>query len=451
MKSMVAKNARLIEGPIQKTLILLTIPMIFGGLSMVIFNLTDTFFVGQLGTVQLAALSFTFPVILFVNSLAHGVAIGASAVISRAFGKGDHKKVKRLTTDSLILSLLFVGFVVGVGPFTIEPLFHLLGASSEVMPYIVQYMTIWYLSVIFMVFPMIANNAIRASGDTKIPGIIVVFAAIINIILDPILIFGLGPVPRLEIVGAAIATTIARAIMSIMSLMILHYKEDMLAFELPSSKSVVDNWVQVLYIGLPAAGTKLVLPIATGVITSMVAIYGSSAVAGFGVATRVEYFAIVVITALGSVIGPFIGQNWGASRFDRIKSGIKFSFELSLIWGLIVFAILAFLGGAIGSVFSSDPDVISVTRLYLLIVPIGYGLYGILVIATSAMSVLKKPIHASTLSFTQTFILYIPLAYFGSHLFGLLGIFIALTISYFVSGIIANFMLNRVIIYRENS
>lgn len=448
---MVAKNARLIEGPIQKTLILLTIPMIFGGLSMVIFNLTDTFFVGQLGTVQLAALSFTFPVILFVNSLAHGVAIGASAVISRAFGKGDHKKVKRLTTDSLILSLLFVGFVVGVGPFTIEPLFHLLGASSEVMPYIVQYMTIWYLSVIFMVFPMIANNAIRASGDTKIPGIIVVFAAIINIILDPILIFGLGPVPRLEIVGAAIATTIARAIMSIMSLMILHYKEDMLAFELPSSKSVVDNWVQVLYIGLPAAGTKLVLPIATGVITSMVAIYGSSAVAGFGVATRVEYFAIVVITALGSVIGPFIGQNWGASRFDRIKSGIKFSFELSLIWGLIVFAILAFLGGAIGSVFSSDPDVISVTRLYLLIVPIGYGLYGILVIATSAMSVLKKPIHASTLSFTQTFILYIPLAYFGSHLFGLLGIFIALTISYFVSGIIANFMLNRVIIYRENS
>jgi len=451
LKSMVAKNARLIEGPIQKTLILLTIPMIFGGLSMVIFNLTDTFFVGQLGTVQLAALSFTFPVILFVNSLAHGVAIGASAVISRAFGKGDHKKVKRLTTDSLILSLLFVGFVVGVGPFTIEPLFHLLGASSEVMPYIVQYMTIWYLSVIFMVFPMIANNAIRASGDTKIPGIIVVFAAIINIILDPILIFGLGPVPRLEIVGAAIATTIARAIMSIMSLMILHYKEDMLAFELPSSKSVVDNWVQVLYIGLPAAGTKLVLPIATGVITSMVAIYGSSAVAGFGVATRVEYFAIVVITALGSVIGPFIGQNWGASRFDRIKSGIKFSFELSLIWGLIVFAILAFLGGAIGSVFSSDPDVISVTRLYLLIVPIGYGLYGILVIATSAMSVLKKPIHASTLSFTQTFILYIPLAYFGSHLFGLLGIFIALTISYFVSGIIANFMLNRVIIYRENS
>lgn len=448
---MVAKNARLIEGPIQKTLILLTIPMIFGGLSMVIFNLTDTFFVGQLGTVQLAALSFTFPVILFVNSLAHGVAIGASAVISRAFGEGNHKKVKRLTTDSLILSLLFVGFIVGVGPFTIEPLFHLLGASSEVMPYIVQYMTIWYLSVIFMVFPMIANNAIRASGDTKIPGIIVVFAAIINIILDPILIFGLGPVPRLEIVGAAIATTIARAIMSIMSLMILHYKEDMLAFELPSSKSVVDNWVQVLYIGLPAAGTKLVLPIATGVITSMVAIYGSSAVAGFGVATRVEYFAIVVITALGSVIGPFIGQNWGASRFDRIKSGIKFSFELSLIWGLIVFAILAFLGGAIGSVFSSDPDVISVTRLYLLIVPIGYGLYGILVIATSAMSVLKKPIHASMLSFTQTFILYIPLAYFGSHLFGLLGIFIALTISYFVSGIIANFMLNRVIIYRENS
>ena len=99
---MVANNARLIEGSIEKTLIRLTIPMILGTLGMVIFNLADTYFVGQLGTNQLAALSFTFPVVMVIGSIAMGLGIGASAVISRSIGEGNHDKVKRLTTDSLL-------------------------------------------------------------------------------------------------------------------------------------------------------------------------------------------------------------------------------------------------------------------------------------------------------------------------------------------------------------
>ena len=176
---MAVKNARLIEGPVQKTLIRLTLPMVLGTLGMVIFNLSDTFFVGQLGTNQLAALSFTFPVVLIVSSLAMGLGIGASAVISRAIGEGNHYKVKRLTTDSLTLSLIFVGFFALFGLLTINPLFRLLGASGEVLVYISQYMTIWYLGVVFVVIPMVGNNAIRASGDTKTPGLIMVFASFV--------------------------------------------------------------------------------------------------------------------------------------------------------------------------------------------------------------------------------------------------------------------------------
>ena len=129
-------KARLVEGPVGKTLIKLTIPMIFGMVGMVIFNLADTFFVGQLGTNQLAALSFTFPVVLVIHSLALGLGIGASAVISRAIGEGSHDKVQRLTTDSLILSILFVGFFVLVGSLTINPLFRLLGAPDNILPMI---------------------------------------------------------------------------------------------------------------------------------------------------------------------------------------------------------------------------------------------------------------------------------------------------------------------------
>jgi len=448
---MAVKNARLIEGSIQKTLIRLTIPMILGTLGMVIFNLADTYFVGQLGTNQLAALSFTFPVVMVINSIAMGLGIGASAVISRAIGEGNYKKVKRLATDSITLSILFVGIFALFGLFTINPLFRLLGATGEVLSYISQYMTIWYFGVVFVVIPMVGNNAIRATGDTKTPGLIMVFAAFVNIVLDPILIFGIGPFPRLEIAGAAIATVIARASTLILSLLVLIFREKMITIKIPEFRSVVDSWKQILYIGLPTSATRIVIPLGAGVIVSIMATYGSEAVAGFGVATRIEFFALTVVMSLASVLGPFVGQNWGSGKFDRIKSGMKFSYKFSLVWGLFIFLILAIFGSGIGSLFSHDSNVISVTRLYLLIIPIGYGLYGILVMATSAMSVLKKPIHAAILSLTQTFLFYIPMAYLGSYIFGLIGVFAALPISYFITAIISRFVLNKIVLSREKS
>ena len=448
---MAAKNAKLIEGPIQKTLIRLTIPMILGTLGLVIFNLADTYFVGQLGTNQLAALSFTFPVVMVINSIAMGLGIGASAVISHAIGEGNYKKVKRLTTDSLTLSLIFVGFFALFGLFTVHPLFRLLGASGEVLSYISQYMTIWYFGVVFVVIPMVGNNAIRATGDTKTPGLIMVFAAFVNIVLDPILIFGIGPFPRLEIAGAAIATVLARASTLVLSLLVLSFKDKMITIKMPEFRAVVESWKQILYIGLPTATTRIVIPLGAGVILSIVATYGYDAVAGFGVATRIEFFALTVVMSLASVLGPFVGQNWGSGKFDRIKSGMKFSYKFSLIWGLFIFLILAIFGSRIGSFFSDNPNVISVTSLYLLVIPIGYGLYGILVMTTSAMSVLKKPLHAAILTLTQTFLLYIPMAYIGSYFFGLWGVFAALPISYFIASIISNFVLNRIVLSREKS
>ena len=446
---MAGTNSWLTEGPIQKNLILLTIPMVFGTISMVIFNLADTYFVGWLGTDQLAAISFTYPVVLFVNSFAHAVAIGASAVISHTIGEGDHDKVKRLTADSLLLSMIFVSFIVPLGLFTIDPLFHILGASSEVMNYIRQYMIIWYFGVIFVVTPMVATNAIRASGNTKTPALIMIFAASVNIILDPILIFGLGPFPRLEIAGAALATVIARATTLVLAVYFLYYKERMLTVEIPSFDSALSSWKQVLYIGLPNAGVMIITPLAAGVITSIVAGYGSDTVAGFGVATRIDSFALMVIMALASVMGPFVGQNWGASRFDRIRSGIRFSYQFSLSWGLFMFLLLSIFGDAIGSIYSDDPGVISVAGLYLSIVPIGYGLYGILFIATTAMSVLKKPMESAILTIIQTFVLYIPLAYIGSSIFGLRGVFFALPVSHLISAVIASYLVNHIIIFRE--
>ena len=443
MKTQGIKKASLVEGSVGRTLVRLTIPMMFGVIGMVIFNLVDTFFVGRLGTDELAALSFTFPVVLVINSIALGIGLGASALISRAIGEGDHHKVQRLTTDSLLLALLLVLIFVVVGLSTIKPIFRLLGATPVILPLIEQYMSIWYLGMIFVVVPMVGNNAIRAGGDMKTPAAIMLTAAMVNGVLDPMLIFGIGPFPRMEIAGAALATVCARATVMVVSLYVLWHRDRMITLERPSPRELWNSWKKILYIGIPSAGTRMVIPLAMGVITSLVATFGTTAVAGYGVATRIEFFSMTALRALSSVLAPFVGQNIGARKIDRVKLAVKLSDRFSLISGVAIFALLAVFAKPIARIFNADPDVISTTALYLRIVPIGYGVHGILMLAAAVLNVLNKPIHAAILMIIQMFALYVPLAYLGSHLFDLTGLFIGISASLFIAGMLAHFVLKR--------
>ncbi|MCK5050789.1 MAG: MATE family efflux transporter [Candidatus Cloacimonetes bacterium] len=436
-------TAKLIEGPIGKTLTKMTIAMTFGLMGMVAFNLVDTFFVGKLGTDQLAALSFTFPVVLVVSSIALGLGFGASAVISRAIGEGDHHKVQRLTTDSLLLSVIIVICFVIIGLFTIEPLFKALGATSKIIPYIKTYMRIWYFGMPFVVVPMVGNNAIRATGDAKTPSIIMLIAVCVNTVLDPLLIFGIGPFPELGIKGAAIATVISRFTTFSVALWVLTKREKMISFDIPKISEILSSWKQVLFIGVPIAGARIIIPITIGIITRIVSSYGIKAVAGFGVASRIEFFSLAVIHALASVFGPFIGQNLGAKKYDRVHTAISISHRFTILWEIAIFIILILLRNHIAGIFNKDPQVISTIALYLAIVPLSYTMQGIFVLSTTALNVMHKPLQAASLTIIQMFLLCIPLALLGSHLFGLTGIFAAIALSYVVSGIISRFVLLR--------
>lgn len=422
----------------------MTIPMVFGIVGIVAFNLVDTFFVGKLGTDELSALSFTFPVVLIISSLAHGLGIGASAVISRAIGEGNHHRVQRLTTDSLFLSVLIVALFAIGGLFSIDAVFSLLGASPSMVDLIGQYMRIWYFGMIFVVVPMVGNNAIRATGDTRTPAIIMLVAVVCNFILDPLLIFGIGPFPRMGLQGAAIATVIARATTFIVALIILHFRDRMLSLAIPGFRDVLESWKRVLYIGLPNAATRIVMPLSIGIITRIVAFYGHEAVAGYGVSQRIEFFALTVVMALRSVIAPFIGQNWGAGRYDRLNRGMVLSERFSLLWGTGLFLLLFAFARPIASLFNKDPQVVATTVWYLRVVSIGYGFQSIMLIATAAMNVMNRPFHAAGLTVVQMFLIYIPLAYMGSLLMGIPGVFGALAFVYVLGGIASHFLFIRI-------
>jgi len=404
----------LTHGPVGPTLVKLTIPMVFGTISIVAFNLVDTFFVGKLGIKELAALSFTLPVVMLINSVALGFGVGTSAVISRAIGEGDRKKVQRLATDSLLLAVLLVAIFVTTGFLMMDGIFRTLGATPEIVVLIKQYMRIWFWGVMFVVIPMVGNNIIRAKGDTLTPALIMCTSMLLNIILDPLLIFGIGPFPRLEIAGAALATVFARATSMAVALCILYFRDRMITFEVPSFRRIIESWKRILHIALPTAGTRLVVPLATGVVTSLISTYGAAAVAAFGVACRIEFFAMTVIVALSTVIGPFVGQNMGAGKHDRAKRGISLSNRFAVLWGAGMLLALALFARPIASIFNKSPEVISGIVTYLRIVPIGFGLQGVFVVSTTTLNVLRKPLHSAGLCLTQMFVLYIPLAYLGS-------------------------------------
>ncbi|NET05734.1 MAG: MATE family efflux transporter [Symploca sp. SIO2B6] len=434
---------KLTEGKVGFQLIRLTLPMVWGVFAVIAFNLADTYFVSHLGTNELAAMSFTFPIVMVLGSVSMGLGTGASSVIARAIGEGDRYKVQRLTTSSLTLSLLVVGIFVLIGLASIDPLFKLLGAGFEVLPLIRDYMTIWYLGVICLVVPMVGNSAIRASGNTGVPSIIMTIAAAVNIALDPLLIFGWGIIPPLGLKGAALATVISRATTLITSLMVLHFRERMILWSLPKLREVWGCWKTVLHVGLPAAGTNMITPISIGFITSLMASYGSEAVAGFGIASRVESFALIAVMALSASIGPFVGQNWGAKKYGRVNRALRYSFLFCLVWGILMALILSLAGSELASIFNSNPEVVAITAKYLMIVPISYAASGFILVSSSTFNALGTPLPSVVMTLTRMFFLYIPMAYLGSWLFKVNGVFAAASLSSLAVGIGAFFWNRR--------
>ncbi len=427
-------HARLTEGSVSRHLFKLTLPMAWGILAIMAFNATDTWFVAQLGTRELAAMSFTFPVVMVLISLGIGLMAGTSSVLARAIGQRDHGRVRRITTDALVLSALLSLVVTSVGLLTFEPLFRLLGASEALLPLISDYMTTWYAGYVFLLVPMVGMGAIRATGDSTFQSRLLIAAAVINVILDPLLIFGWLGFPRLEIQGAALATVLARAMTLVAGFYFLQFKMPMITYERPPWSNVWASWKGVLHVGLPATGTNIIIPLSTGVIVAIIAGFGSHAVAGFGVAVRIEGMALVIFYAMSAVIGPFVGQNLGAGKGERIREAMKLSALFCLGFGALIALLLGLGAEWLTRLFNEETAVVAVGASYLHLVPLSYGTAGIIMVVNAAFNGLGRPLPAVVISITRMGVLYVPLAYVGAHLFGVNGVFVAATLSNLLVG-----------------
>ena len=429
------RTARLTQGPVGRHLIDMTLPMLLGITTMMAQSFIDTWFLGRVGDRALAAYSFGFPILMIVTSVAIGLGAGTSSVVARAIGSDNDRRARRLVTDSIILSFLITASVSVVGILTIEPLFRLLGAPADMIPMIRSFMIILYCGVPFVVVGMVGMSSMRATGDTRLPSKLMIAGAILNVILDPIFIFGLGPIPAMGLNGAATAGLLARGAIFVGTLYLLLYKLDMVTFNKPDFQELKRSWADILHVGLPAAGTNAIVPVGLAVITAMIARYGPEAVAGFGVASRIESLVLVIYYAMSSVIGPFVGQNLTAGKEARIQEALRLCARFCLVSGLGIAVILALLSDFLPTLFSSSEDVIRVTRLFLWIAPISYGAYGIVMVVNAAFNGLGNPLPGVVISVTRILVLYVPLAMLGMRLYGITGIFAAYAVANVLSGL----------------
>lgn len=433
-----SSSVNLLTAPIGPVLKKMTKQVLFGMILLMSFNLVDTYFIGLLGTDPLAAISFTFPVTFTLISLSIGLGIGTSAVIAKARGANLLEQAKDDGLGALILSFMLVAVLAFIMYLSTDSIFTLLGAKADLLPLIHQYMDVWYIGAVFLMSPMVGNAVLRASGDAKTPSLIMAMSGLINAILDPLLIFGIGPFPELGMQGAAISSVIAWGCGFVIVIYVLAVKRKLIWIRWIPFTQFVAVSRRILKIGLPAAGANMLTPIAMAVLTAIIAVHGNAAVAGFGVGTRIESIASMVVLALSMTLPPFISQNFGAGQWDRVEQAYKSVIKFILLWQLGVYLLLAMIAGYIAMAFGkNDPEVMNVIKLFIWTLPLSYGFQGIIILSNSSLNALHKPMRALLLSIIRLFVFYVPFAYLGSVYFGLIGLFIGALIGNVFTAFIA--------------
>jgi len=433
----------LTRGPVAAHLRRQAIPFSLGLLAIFSFEAVDLFFISRLGDSALAAISFTFPVVWLIYAIGIGFEAGAASCVSRAIGRGDEYSARRLTTDTAVLATLVLAAIGLAGLATIGPLFGRLGATADLMPQIRNYMSIFYWVAPADACLWSSLAAIRARGNTQLEAKIITLAAMLNLVLDPIFIFGLFGFPRLEIRGAALATLVSNGIMLGFTLIYLSGRLKIFAPPIAPLREILASWRHMLSIGIPALISNAIIPLSNAIVVAMIAGYGVDAVAGFGIAMRIEPIALIPFYSLSAVSSPFFGQNFGAGQFARLLEARRQITRFCIVFGLALAMVLSLAASPLTALFSQSESIRSVTMHYLWLVAWAYGGHGLVMSGIAAFNGSGRPMPGMLISASRVIFLFLPLALLGQWLLGLAGIFAATAISNLLLALVAFNWLGR--------
>jgi putative MATE family efflux protein len=425
--------SRLVERGIARTLVSMAVPMLAGTFALNAYNLADTWYVARLGTEPLAAMSFTFPVVMFLGFFMRGIGTGAMTVVAHALGANRREDAATVTTHASLLCVIVGAILAVVGWFSLRLIFTRMGASGEILVMAERYMRIWYLGMIFRALQVMFNDVVIGTGHTKASSLLMVVGTVLNFFLDPLMIFGLLGFPKMGIAGAAWATVFSEAVVMVSGFVLLYRRYGLLSFARRPAATILASWGRILKIGAPSTLSSILNPVSVGVVTRMVAGFGAAAVAAFGVAGRIEMFAFMIPMTVGMSLLPFMAQNFGAGRMDRVRTAYKGAISFALAYGLAIAVAFTAAARLLAGFFSKDPLVIDILLRYIKVTCFGYGMLEVHRYATFCMTGIHRPLISAALNALRLLVLLIPLSFLGMKIAGLTGMFWARLATDFVA------------------
>ncbi len=403
-------SARLVSGSIPGHLLSQTLPAVIGVAAIMSIGIVDAYFIGQLGSAPLAAISFIFPVAVATTSLGVGVMVGINSVVARALGEDDFDKAARRANFGIVFAVA-CGVVIGLSLWlAIDPIFAAMNAPAHLMPLIRAYMAPYACGFPLSLAIMGFNGVLRGQGEAKRTSTVSIAYAAANWVLNPILITGAFGFDGFGIAGSAYATAIGWGVGVATAALLLRGTPLPLNLALLRDCDLAEQARAIIRVGLPAAFSNAINPLGLAVLTALVALEGEAAVAGFGAAGRLQSFVIVPLLGLSGAIGAIVGQNWGARRYDRAREAVLYAGSFCIVWGLLVAIVMMVAGSSLARVFTEDPAVVAEFDLYLTIAAWGYAGFGLLIVGNGIMNAVDKAGFALGQSVARVFLVMLPVA-----------------------------------------
>ena len=413
------------RGSIGKKLVLFSLPIIVGMVLHTAYNIIDTIFVGMLGPMELAAVSLAFPVVFVFIAVASGLGIGANALIAQALGEKKLHRANNLAEHGLMLGIT-VGIAIAVLGIIFSPaIFTFMGADETVLPLAVDYTNLIFIGLVFMFAWFVSDSILKAQGNSKTPMRNLAISVVLNIALDPLLIFGLGPIPAMGLRGAALATVFSRIVAAALNFSYIYTPKSAVSLSLREFKPHPKYIKQMLVVGLPASASQTLTAAGFMLLMSVVGAFGSLAIAAYGVGMRLSSLAIMPLIGISSAVTSFVGQNIGAKKPGRAKSVSIFATRISFAISLLIAALLLLFPEQVMRVFTQNHAVIAIGVTYLSIVPFAFLLYAFYFSFIGAFQGAGKT-HLALATNIAFWLITLPLAWLLSKDMGLEGVWIAL-------------------------
>ncbi len=437
---------------VRKLLFKLSTPIVIGMLVQALYNIIDTLFVGMAygadSVPAIGGLSIAFPVQMIIMAFGIVLGTGGSSIISRALGARNKEKAERVLGNVFSLSLVLSVLIAVPCLLYLEPILKVFGATAGVLPYARDYLKYIILGCVFFVFGIAVQNIVRSEGNSRLAMNAMLLGGCLNILLDPVFIFGLN----MGVEGAAIATVISQSVTSVW--LLLHYLrgQGTVHFRSHTLKPDVPIIKEIAAIGSGSFIMECSSSFMMIIVYNVLAIYGGDvAIAVLGIVMRINSFIFLPLLGIGFGLQPIIGFNYGAKKYDRIAQAVKMSLIIVTFFGLLGLLVIYSLAEKLLLIFSADPAYLEMGKDALIIMVLGTPLIGLNVVASIFFQALGRAKPAFILSISRQLLFLIPAVVMLPRFYGLNGAWAAFPVSDLLAFILSGFMLFRAYCLFEKS